>query len=98
MAKIGIIFESAKEIWKKIRGKGEISGRKGKIPPNFDVSPSSHCGKSFDKGVPQWLPRNPLNFRKFSGRYKKRQTPPTDKQSVYSEKGDCQIPFFSSSC
>lgn len=27
--------------------------------------------KTFDKGFPQWLPCNPLNFRKFSGRREK---------------------------
>lgn len=32
MAKIGIIFESAKEIWKKIRGKGKLAEGKGKFP------------------------------------------------------------------
>lgn len=32
MAKIGIIFESAKEIWKKIREKGKLAEGKGKFP------------------------------------------------------------------
>lgn len=37
---------------------------------NVEITFSTRM-KTFDKGFPQWLPCNPLNLRKFSGRRKK---------------------------